>query len=228
MSVGGALLELKGVALRPALEAVDLKLERGRIVALLGDAGCGKTPLLKIACGLLRPDAGEVWLRGEGPPADLARATEAELLPLRLHFGVAFQNLALFDRMTLLDNVIHPLRRRGTPLEEARERAVAQLAAVGLSGSEAKLPHELSGGMRRRAALARALVAEPEVCLFDDPFTGLDPVACARIARLIALAVRRKPAPAVLVAAADPAPLRALADEVVVLERGNVRASATS
>jgi phospholipid/cholesterol/gamma-HCH transport system ATP-binding protein len=208
-------LELSRVSLPPALLAVDLRVERGRVTALLGRTGTGKTLLIKIGCGLVRPASGQVLLDGR----DLALASERELRPLRLRFGVAFQNLALFDRLTLLQNVAHPLVRRGVPQKEADARAAAQLAAVGLAGSERKLPHQLSGGMRRRAALARALVADPEVCLFDDPFTGLDPVASARIARLIAQAARRDPPPAVLVASADPAPVASIADSVVRLSR---------
>ena len=211
-------LELVGVTLRPALEAASLRLQAGEVTALVGGHGAGKTVLLKIACGLLRPDAGEVFFDNQ----DLSKLTEASLRPLRLRFGVAFQNLALFDRLTLLDNVAHPLLRRGHAREAAQERARAQLAAVGLAGSEHKLPHELSGGMRRRAALARALVADPEVCLFDDPFTGLDPVASARIARLISQAARRTPPPAVLVAAADPAPLEGIAQRLIHLDAGRV------
>jgi phospholipid/cholesterol/gamma-HCH transport system ATP-binding protein len=224
-----ALLELREVRCDPALRSVSLSLEPGRVVALLGDAGSGKTTLIKIACALYRPHAGQVLLQTALGAVDLAQASESELRSHRLRFGVAFQNLALFDRLPLDQNVMDPLLRRGAHDEDARRDAVAQLAAVGLKGSEHKLPHELSGGMRRRAAFARALVAEPEILLFDDPFTGLDPVAAARIGRLVAQAAQPSAhgtRAAVLVAASDPAPVLPIADHCLQLRDGRLEARA--
>lgn len=213
------MIALEGVSVSYAglrvLRGVSLRVNAGEIVGLVGAAGCGKSTVVKVLCGLRTPDEGRARLDG----VDLSHASPAELSAAQGAFGVAFQNLALFDRLSVEENVALPLRRRGVGEDEALSRARRQLAAVGLADAGAKLPHELSGGMRRRAALARALVGEPRACLFDDPFTGLDPVACARIARLIATGTRERGA-ATLVAASDPAPLLALCDRLLLLDGG--------
>jgi phospholipid/cholesterol/gamma-HCH transport system ATP-binding protein len=202
---------------RTALNGVSLSARPGELVGIVGPAASGKTVLLKTICLLHRPTRGSVLLDG----SDLAVLPRRGLADVRARLGFSFQNLALFDSLDAVGNVQFGLLRRGVPPDEARARATAQLKAVGLEGAETKRPHELSGGMKRRLALARAMVSQPAVALFDDPFVGLDPVACARIARLIAGA-HAETGGITLVAAGDPAPLMAVADRLILLLEGRV------
>ncbi len=167
--------------------------------------------------------AGDAPDGSAAPLLDLTTLSARDLAAVRARFGFSFQNLALFDQLTAEENVSFALVRRGMADADARLRARAQLKAVGLESAAEKLPHELSGGMRRRLALARAMVARPEVGLYDDPFVGLDPVACARIARFIARE-HREVGGVTLVAAGDPAPLFAVATRLVLLEEGSIAA----
>ena len=202
---------------RAALDNVSLKVGRGELIGIVGAAGSGKTVLLKTLCLLHAPQSGSVLLDGQ----DLTAFSRAELAAVRARLGFSFQNLALFDSLNAASNVDFGLIRRGVPEAEARERARAQLKAVGLAAAEAKLPHELSGGMKRRLALARAMVSRPEVGLYDDPFVGLDPVACARIARLISRS-HAEIGGMTLVAAGDPTPLFDVASRLILLEEGHI------
>jgi len=216
-------IDVRGVTVRfgarAALRGASLHAGRGELVGIVGPAAAGKTVLLKTICLLHRPDEGELVVDG----IDLIHASPAETARLRSRVGFAFQNLALFDRLDAVENVAFVLKRRGIAPEEARERAAEQLRQVGLAAALEKLPHELSGGMKRRLALARALVSRPEIALFDDPFVGLDPVACARIARLVATS-HRTMGGVTLVAAGDPAPLLDVADRVVLMSDGAIEA----
>jgi phospholipid/cholesterol/gamma-HCH transport system ATP-binding protein len=214
-------MSLRGLTVRfggqVALDGVSLSVARGELVGVVGAAGSGKSVLLKCACLLVRPDAGAVELEG----TELTALSRDALAQVRARFGFSFQNLALFDQLDAIGNVTFSLVRRGVPEAEATARATAQLKAVGLEAALAKYPHELSGGMRRRLALARAMVSRPDVGLYDDPFVGLDPVACARIARLIERS-HRENGGATIVAAGDPAPLLAVAHRLVLLEEGRL------
>jgi len=161
---------------------VTLTLPAGEISVLLGPSGTGKSVFLKTLVGLLRPDRGSIWIADQ----DLPRLSERELYEVRKLFGVLFQDGALFGSMTIYDNVAFPLRehtRRGE--SEIRRTVQELLELVGLVGAEKKLPGEISGGMRKRAGLARALVLEPEIVLFDEPDSGLDPVRTAYLNQLI-------------------------------------------
>lgn len=215
------MIELREVTVRfgesRALDGATVAFRTGELTALLGGPGAGKTTLIKAACGLLRPASGSVAVDG----TQLGALRESELGRVRARFGVAFQNLGLFDGMDVIANVALPLVRRGVAPAEARTRAESALQKVGLGDAGAKRPAQLSGGMRRRAALARAIVAEPEYRLYDDPFTGLDPVACARIARLVQRMHRARSA-CTVVAASDPRPLLPICDRAVLLEEGRV------
>jgi phospholipid/cholesterol/gamma-HCH transport system ATP-binding protein len=204
---------------RTAIAGVSFLAERGSLIGIVGPAAAGKTVLLKSLCLLHRPRSGSVLLDG----VDLTALSLRELAATRARLGFSFQNLALFDNLDAAGNVAFGLVRRGVPREEARARATVQLKAVGLFGAEGKLPHELSGGMKRRLALARALVSQPEVGLFDDPFVGLDPVACARIARLIARS-HAETGGITVIAAGDPAPLFDVADRLLLLQEGRLTA----
>ncbi|MFT4189460.1 MAG: ABC transporter ATP-binding protein [Aeromicrobium sp.] len=161
---------------------VSLTLPAGEISVMLGPSGTGKSVLLKTLIGLFKPNAGSVWIEG----VDLANCPEKDLYEIRKLFGVLFQDGAMFGSMDLYDNVAFPLREHTRKSEsEIRSIVMDKMELVGLVGAEHKLPGEISGGMRKRAGLARALVLEPEIILFDEPDSGLDPVRTAYLNQLI-------------------------------------------
>jgi phospholipid/cholesterol/gamma-HCH transport system ATP-binding protein len=161
---------------------VTLTVPAGEICVMLGPSGTGKSVLLKTLIGLLKPDRGSVVIEG----VDITTCSEKDLYEIRKLFGVLFQDGAMFGSMTLYDNVAFPLREHTRKSEsEIREIVMEKMDLVGLLGAESKLPGEISGGMRKRAGLARALVLEPEIVLFDEPDSGLDPVRTSFLNQLI-------------------------------------------
>jgi phospholipid/cholesterol/gamma-HCH transport system ATP-binding protein len=168
---------------KQVLAGVSLALAKGTILAVMGGSGTGKTVLLRIASGLVGPDAGEVYLFGTRTD----RLREEAMLPLRRRTGFVFQGAALFDSLSVFENVAYPLREHTRmSLGEITERVHHFLSLVGLPDTDDLLPAELSGGMRKRVGIARALIMEPEVVFFDEPTAGLDPTNARLVAELIA------------------------------------------
>lgn len=180
------ILRLEGVEKtfegKKALDGVTLDIPRQRITAIIGLSGSGKSVMIKHMIGLLRPDRGSVTVDG----VDINRLSKKELYEIRKRFGMLFQSGALFDSLNVFDNVAFPLREK-TKIgeEEIREKVLGILRSVGLEGASEKYPDEVSGGMLRRVALARAIITDPEILLFDEPTTGLDPIIRNSILSLI-------------------------------------------
>jgi phospholipid/cholesterol/gamma-HCH transport system ATP-binding protein len=172
----------KSFGAQSILDGVDLRIESGESAVIIGRSGGGKSVLLKHLIGLLQPDAGEVLVDGE----NITRMTERQLLRVRRKFGMVFQGAALFDSMTVAENVAFGLRRHEHLTEaETAKRVAFVLDVVDLPGTEKKKPAELSGGMRKRVGLARAIIYEPQIVLYDEPTTGLDPIVSDSIDQLI-------------------------------------------
>jgi len=167
---------------KKVLDGVTLDIPRNRITAIIGLSGAGKSVMLKHMIGLIRPDRGQVLVDG----VDITRLSRSELYGIRRRFGMLFQGGALFDSLTVFENVAFPLREK-TTMDEGKieERVLQRLAQVGLEEARGKFPDELSGGMVRRVAFARAMVTDPEIILFDEPTTGLDPIIRNSILNLI-------------------------------------------
>ncbi|MFH0809437.1 MAG: ABC transporter ATP-binding protein [Pseudomonadota bacterium] len=192
----------------------------GRITSVLGRSGGGKSVLLKHIIGLLKPDSGRILVDGQ----DIVTMNDHHLNDIRRRFGMLFQEAALFDSMNVGENVAFPLREH-TDLteEEIQERVQEKLGQVGLPGIEDKMPSELSGGMRKRVGLARAIALDPEIILFDEPTTGLDPITSSVINHLIADTQRRLNATCVIISH-DIEAVFAISDRVAMLYEGKIEA----
>jgi phospholipid/cholesterol/gamma-HCH transport system ATP-binding protein len=200
------------------LDHVSLSIPAGIGFCILGRSGTGKSVTLKHIVGLIKPDAGRVFVEGE----DITTMSSRELAPVRMRIGFLFQNAALFDSITVGENVAFPLRRhRRLPDGEVRARAERLLARVGLDHEYEKMPADLSGGMRKRAGLARALALEPAILLADEPSAGLDPVTAAEIDELL-VDLKRQSGTTLVVVTHNIPSARAIGDELVFLDGGRV------
>lgn len=205
------------------LKGVSLEIRKGDILALIGGSGSGKSVLLKHVSGLLKPDQGNITIDGR----DINKLGGRSLMELRGRLGFLFQSGALFDSMTVFENVAFPLKEKTRLSGRAiKDRVLRELENVGLSGSEIKYPSQISGGMVKRAALARALVMDPEIMLFDEPTTGLDPVIGHSILSLINLCHRRLEFTGIIVTHQIPE-IFDIVDRVALLHEGVVRIEGT-
>ncbi len=222
-----ALIEFRAIAKafggKPVLHGMDLAVQKGEVLFIIGTSGVGKSVTIKHLIGLLRVDAGEIWFDGQR----IDQLDEKGFWPVRRRIGMVFQSSTLFDSMTLVENVALPLRkhkkmRMGPACDDARRR----LAEVYMSEFADRYPAELSDGMRKRAAIARTLALDPEVALFDEPTTGLDPVNARRIDRLIRELADHHHMTAIVVSH-DLTSIFAIADRIAFLYQGAVRALGT-
>lgn len=202
---------------------VDLVIPRGKITAIMGASGSGKTTLLRLIGGLLAPDSGSIWLREQ----NVHQISRHDLYILRRNMGLLFQNSALFTHLTVFDNVAFPLREH-TRLSAnmLRDIVLMKLESVGLRGAATLMPADLSGGMARRVALARALALDPELMMYDEPFTGQDPISMGVLVRLIKRLNQLLQTTTIIVSH-DVAETCSIADYVYLLAGGCVVASGT-
>ncbi len=205
------------------LRGINLKVEEGHTLALIGGSGRGKSVLLKHIIGLLKPDSGKILIDNQ----DISRLRGKKLKRLKERFGIVFQGGALFDSLTVSENVAFPLREK-TRMNalQIQETVLKELAEVGLSGAENKYPAEISGGMKKRVALARCLVQNPEIILFDEPTTGLDPLTGKAIHNMIRSCQKNHNLTAIIVTHEIPA-IFPLVDRVAMLYNGKILAVGT-
>jgi phospholipid/cholesterol/gamma-HCH transport system ATP-binding protein len=204
---------------RAVLDGLDLSVAPGKSLVIIGGSGQGKSVTIKTALGLMRPDAGKIELDGK----NVVGLSEGARRKLFSRIGVLFQGAALFDSLTVWENVAFRLiNADGVPRKEAKERAIEALDQVRLAADVAdRFPSELSGGMQKRAGLARAVVAQPEILFFDEPTTGLDPITAAAINELISNQVRRLGSTAVSITH-DLASAQTIGDEIAMLHGGKI------
>lgn len=208
----------KGFGPQKVIDDVTMTIPGGKTTVVLGPSGTGKSVLLKLIVGLIHPDAGQILLDGK----DLTTMTREQIFEQRRRFGMLFQDGALFDSMPVDENIAFPLRRHTKKSEEEIQAIVAErLRVVGLAKAGHKYPAELSGGMRKRVGLARAIALDPEVVFFDEPSSGLDPVTASAIDDLILEMQRAKPR-TFLVISHDLASTLKIADHIGMLFRGKL------
>jgi phospholipid/cholesterol/gamma-HCH transport system ATP-binding protein len=203
------------------LADVNMSIGRGHIAVIIGGSGAGKTTLLRILIGLERPTAGSVEISGQ----DIAKLSDRELNSMRRKFGMVFQYSALLDSMNVLDNVAFPMREHTNLSEkEIKAQVTEKLNSLGLENVEKRYPSQLSGGMRKRVALARALMLEPEVIMYDEPTSGLDPVTSRMVDDMI-VETRNKFGVTSVIISHDMVGALQIADEIYLLSKGSIVAS---
>ena len=206
----------KAYARREILAGVSLKIRRGEVLCVLGPSGTGKSVTIRHVNGLEKPDKGDIKVFGQS----IINLSEEELSPIRRRVAMLFQGGALFDSMSVEQNVAFPLKEHTKKsASEIAELVAEKLTMVGLPGTQKKMPSELSGGMRKRAALARSIVLEPEIIMYDEPTTGLDPVTSEKIAQLIAELNSRLQITSIAVTH-DIVAARTIADRIAFLHQG--------
>jgi len=205
------------------LDGVDLRVEKGESVVIIGRSGGGKSILLKHLIGLLSPESGDVLIEGQS----IAQMNERQLLKVRRMFGMLFQGAALFDSLTVSENVAFALRRERKLTEaEIARRVDEALVMVDLAGTQNKKPAELSGGMRKRVGLARAIIYQPQIVLYDEPTTGLDPIVADSIDQLI-VRVREQLAVTTVAVTHDMRSARRIAQRILMLHLGRIHFNGT-
>ena len=203
---------------KKVLDGVNLDIEKGKITVIIGRSGEGKSVLIKHIIGLLKPDSGQILLDGQ----DITKMTERELNEVRRRFGMLFQGAALFDSLTVGENVAFPLREHASmPEADLKEVIKEKLRLVGLKNVENMMPADLSGGMKKRVGLARAVAMDPEIVLFDEPTTGLDPIMSDNVATLI-LDTQRDLKTTYIVITHDISLTYKIADKVAMLHEGKI------
>jgi phospholipid/cholesterol/gamma-HCH transport system ATP-binding protein len=209
---------------REILHGINFDVVRGETLVILGGSGSGKSTLLRTLVGLEKPSAGEIWIKGR----DLAKISTAEMDEIRTKIGMSFQGGALFGSMTVGENVALPLREH-TRLEDSTIEIILRLKLqqVGLEGFEYYTPAQLSGGMKKRAAVARALAMDPEILFFDEPSAGLDPIIAAGIDELI-LELKRAFHMTIIVVTHELASAFLIADRMLLIDKGNIAALGTT
>jgi len=201
------------------LDNVSLTIEKGETTVVIGPSGCGKTVLIKHLIALLRPTSGEVYFKGRR----IDNLNEQELNGVRTHYGFLFQGGALFDSLSVFENIIFPIRQHGniSNWKEVEELVKAKLAIVGLDGFQNYYPANLSGGQRKRVALARAIALNPEVILYDEPTTGLDPIRADVINELV-LKLQEELGVTTVVVTHDMTSAYKIADRIIMLHNGKI------
>ena len=213
----------KSFGSNPVLQGVNLSIEKGESVVIIGRSGGGKSILLKHLIGLLKPDAGQVLIEGE----NIVPMNERQLLRVRHKFGMLFQGAALFDSLNVAENVAFAFRSdRSLPAEQVARKVAEVLELVDLPGTQQKKPSELSGGMRKRVGLARAIIYQPQIVLYDEPTTGLDPVVSDSIDQLI-LRVRDRLDVTTVVVTHDMRSARRLGQRIMMLHERRIYATGT-
>lgn len=209
---------------RPIFNNISLKIPRGKVTAIMGPSGTGKTTLLKLIGGQVRPDAGSIYIDGQNVPA----LNRQDLFKLRSRMGMLFQSGALFSDLSVFENVAFPLRvHTDLPDDMIRDLVLMKLQSVGLRGAVKLMPSELSGGMARRVALARAIALDPEILMYDEPFTGQDPIAMGVLVKLIKTLNRNLGLTSIVVSH-DIQETLSIADYIYVVADGTVMAKGTT
>ena len=209
---------------KEALKGISLTIEKGETIAIIGGSGSGKSTLLRLMIGLDRPTSGEIYLGGD----NIAVMSEDALDRVRLRMGMVFQYSALFDSMSVGENVAFGLREHTNKTEDEIERIVAEkLALVGLPDAATMMPQELSGGMKKRVGLARAIATDPEIIFYDEPSSGLDPIMTAKIDELI-IDMQRKLGVTSIVVTHDMASANRIADRIAMIYEGQLIAVDTA
>ncbi len=208
----------KSFGAQVVLNAIDLKVAQGETLAVLGRSGTGKSVLLKLIVGLQQPDAGSICIHGQ----EVAGIALQRLNEIRLKIGFLFQSAALYDSMTVAENVAFPLKRHKKMSDASRKQQVKRLlASVGMEKDLDKMPAQISGGMKKRVGLARALALSPDILLFDEPTTGLDPITAGEISELI-LGLQKEHKMASIIVTHDVQVARAVSDRLALMRDGKI------